>query len=49
MVSWAALLDEPVRKPGYIDKAYSRFYSLGRFNSAHFWNTRATGQADAAI
>ncbi len=31
MVSWAALLDEAVRKPGYIHQAYSRFhnYSLG--------------------
>jgi N-terminal domain of anti-restriction factor ArdC len=31
MVSWAALLDEAVRKPGYIHEAYSRFhsYSLG--------------------
>jgi len=31
MVSWAALLDEIVRKPGYIHEAYSRFhnYSLG--------------------
>jgi len=29
--SWAALLDEAVRKPGYIHEAYSRFhnYSLG--------------------
>jgi antirestriction protein ArdC len=31
MVSWAALLDEAVRKPGFIHEAYSRFhnYSLG--------------------
>jgi hypothetical protein len=31
MVSWAALLDEAVKKPGYIHEAYSRFhnYSLG--------------------
>ena len=31
MVSWAALLDEAVRKPGFIHQAYSRFhnYSLG--------------------
>jgi hypothetical protein len=31
MVSWAALLDEAIRKPGYIHEAYSRFhnYSLG--------------------
>ena len=31
MVSWAALLDEAVRKAGYIHEAYSRFhnYSLG--------------------
>jgi len=31
MISWAALLDEAVRKPGYIHEAYSRFhnYSLG--------------------
>jgi len=28
MVSWAALLYEPVRKPAYIDKAYSRFTAL---------------------
>jgi len=28
---WAALLDEAVKKPGYIHEAYSRFhnYSLG--------------------
>jgi len=31
MVSWAALLDEAVKKPGFIHEAYSRFhnYSLG--------------------
>jgi antirestriction protein ArdC len=31
MVSWAALLDEAVKKPGFIHDAYSRFhnYSLG--------------------
>ena len=31
MVSWAALLQEAVSKPGYIHEAYSRFhnYSLG--------------------
>ena len=31
MVSWATLLDEAVRKPGFIHEAYSRFhnYSLG--------------------
>jgi hypothetical protein len=31
MASWAALLDEAVRKPGFIHEAYSRFhnYSLG--------------------
>ncbi|MGH9358461.1 MAG: ArdC family protein [Terriglobia bacterium] len=31
MISWAALLDEAVSKPGYIHQAYSRFhnYSLG--------------------
>ena len=31
MISWAALLDEAVKKPGYIHHAYSRFhnYSLG--------------------
>ena len=31
MVSWAALLDEAVSKPGFIHQAYSRFhnYSLG--------------------
>jgi len=31
MVSWAALLQEAVTKPGYIHEAYSRFhsYSLG--------------------
>ena len=31
MVSWAALLDEAVKKPGFIHQAYSRFhnYSLG--------------------
>ena len=31
MVSWAALLDEAVKKPGYIHQAYSRFwsYSIG--------------------
>jgi hypothetical protein len=31
MVSWAALLDEAVRKPGYIHEAHSRFhnYNLG--------------------
>src|SRR5262245_32375950 len=27
MVSWAALLDEAVRKPGYIHEAYSRFHN----------------------
>jgi len=31
LVSWAALLDEAVKKPGFIHEAYSRFhnYSLG--------------------
>jgi hypothetical protein len=31
MVSWAALLDEAVKKPGFIHEAYSRFrnYSVG--------------------
>jgi antirestriction protein ArdC len=31
MVSWAALLDEAVKKPGFIHEAYSRFhnYSIG--------------------
>src|SRR5258707_4126058 len=31
MVSWAALLSEAVKKPGFIHEAYSRFhnYSLG--------------------
>jgi len=31
MVSWAALLDEAVKKPGFIHEAYTRFhnYSLG--------------------
>ena len=31
MVSWAALLDEALKKPGFIHEAYSRFhnYSLG--------------------
>ena len=31
MISWAALLDEAVKKPGFIHEAYSRFhnYSLG--------------------
>jgi hypothetical protein len=31
MVSWAALLDEAMKKPGFIHEAYSRFhnYSLG--------------------
>jgi hypothetical protein len=31
MVSWAALLDEAVKKPGFIHDAYSRFhnFSLG--------------------
>ena len=31
MVSWAALLDEAVRKPGFVHEAYSRFrnFSLG--------------------
>ena len=31
MVSWAALLDEAVRKPGFIHEAYTRFhsYSIG--------------------
>jgi antirestriction protein ArdC len=31
IVSWAALLDEAVSKPGYIHQAYSRFhaYSIG--------------------
>ena len=31
IVSWAALLDEAVNKPGFIHEAYSRFhnYSLG--------------------
>ena len=35
MVSWAALLDEAVKKPGFIHEAYSRFhnYSLGKI----FW------------
>ena len=28
MVSWAALLDETVRKPGYIDEAYSSLSQL---------------------
>ena len=27
MVSWAALLQEAVSKPGYIHEAYSRFHS----------------------
>lgn len=31
MVSWAALLEEAVKKPGFIHEAYSRFhnYSIG--------------------
>lgn len=31
LVSWAALLEEAVKKPGYIHQAYSRFwnYSIG--------------------
>jgi hypothetical protein len=31
MVSWAALLDEAVKKPGFIHEAYTRFhkFSLG--------------------
>jgi hypothetical protein len=31
MVSWAALLDEAVKNPGFIHEAYSQFhnYSLG--------------------
>jgi hypothetical protein len=31
LISWAALLDEAVKKPGFIHEAYSRFhnYSLG--------------------
>jgi hypothetical protein len=31
MVLWAALLDEAVKRPGFIHEAYSRFhnYSLG--------------------
>jgi hypothetical protein len=27
MVSWAALLEEAVTKPGYIHEAYSRFWN----------------------
>ncbi|MGH9396524.1 MAG: hypothetical protein ACRD18_06705, partial [Terriglobia bacterium] len=27
MISWAALLDEAVKKPGYIHQAYSRFHN----------------------
>jgi len=27
MVSWAALLDQAIRKPGYIHEAYSRFHN----------------------
>ena len=27
MVSWAALLDEAVKKPGFIHEAYSRFHN----------------------
>ena len=29
MVSWVALLDEAVKKPGFIHEAYSRFLSRG--------------------
>jgi antirestriction protein ArdC len=38
MVSWAALLDEAVKKPGFIHEAYSRFhnYSLGNQLLAFF-------------
>ena len=49
MVSWAALFDEAVRKPGYIHEAYSRFrfYRLGSqllplFGSALIRNKRLT-------
>jgi antirestriction protein ArdC len=38
MVSWAALLDEAIKKPGFIHEAYSRFhnYSLGNQLLAFF-------------
>ena len=34
MVSWATLLDEAVRKPGYIHEAYSRFHNYSIANQA---------------
>ena len=32
MVSWAVLLDEAVKKPGYIHEAYSRFWNYSIAN-----------------
>ena len=32
MVSWAALLDEAVKKPGFIHQAYSRFHNYSHGN-----------------
>ncbi len=32
VVSWAALLDEAVKKPGFIHEAYSRFHNLSLGN-----------------